>query len=786
MATERYPDWRLTIAGATYTLPSPYFSFSEWIVYSRERGSALSWTYRDGNMGPRDGTDPFVGKTATLEYDVGSGWVLAFSGKCLGCGNQWTPTGWARQYQAVGLRALGDRVPVTNTTTGGDTHWFNSDPDDWYRYQAELAGRTAGEILENVLTDQTTAEALDAQGIGAYSTLSPPTLPTATTDDLDAMTFIPPYQVIVNGEKALGAIEAVLRTLAPNHTLHVEPDGTIRFLDQRLYGSNTSGYPNYISLECTDTTNPDLVDVGAIQLQADVANSFPRVLIRGDDYAEMKLFTLDDGGVEEDFAHSALTTAEAKAVWKLADFEAPDGSAGQATATCTLSGGGIASTFTITNKGYGYSSAPTIVFSGGGGTGATATASLTNGQVTSITRTATGSGYTSAPTMIFTCPDGATGDSGTCTCPDTGTITVTSADANKTWGSNYWDQSTGRRGVVWAQYTSGAGVTSRVARKITANAALAAGGTANLTVDRALPSTDFDEYLIRGYAGGGSIVWRKYTLADADMKLKIRPVATFPAPLQNAVGTAVTLTSTPTAEVLWSSSGNPPEFSGPAPITIDYENGDIYFELPTVTYFGTRANLILGGASTDGIPTNIRLFLPIATGTLTAVYPPDSGGPVYSGTSYSVDGITDTLVVTVPQWKDPSQTTQVEAYAEELHAAVKDTAIEGIIPLARFDSRFLEPGQGVRLTGEGYALPYASTTLPVVECVVRFDAGMSKYRTELKVSTRRAAYTAGQFLRPPVRPLPIIPMGVALGPVAPYVASPGPRVASPDMGYPAL
>lgn len=787
MGTARYPDWRLKVAGATYALPSPYFRFGEWVVYSRERGSSLSWTYLDGKMGPRDGTDPFAGEAITLEYDTGGGWVLAFSGKCFGCGNQWTPQGWARQYQAVGLRALGDRVPVTNTTTGGDTHVFNGDPDDWLTYQASLAGRTVGQILTNVLTDPTMAPALSGQGVGAYTSLTPPTLPSSTTTDLAAMTIIPPYPVIINGEKAIGSIEAALRTLAPNHFLHVEPGGAVRFLDQRLFGSNTSGYPNYITLECTDTTNPDLVDVAAVQLQDDVANSFPRVLVRGADYAEMKLFTQDDGSVTENFAHSGLTLAQAKATWKLSDFESPDGSTGQAKATCALSGGGIGTTFTIQSPGFGYAAAPTISFTGGGGSGAAATATISGGQVTAITRTAAGSGYTSAPTMVFTTPDGGSSDAGTCTCPTTTTVTATSADNKKTWASNYWDQSTGRHGQVFLQYTSGAGVTSRVTRKIVSNTALAAGGTSTLTLDRALPGTSFNEYTIRGFAGAGTNVWRKYQLADSTVRLKIRPVATFPAPLLNAAGNAGTMTSTPTAEVLYSASGGPPEFSVPAPISIDFETGDIYFERPTVEYFGTRANLLVGGPSTDGIPTNIRLFLPIATGALTAVYPADvSGSPTYAGTSNTVDGITDTLTVTVPQWKDPSQSSQVLAYAQELHDSVKDTAIEGVVPLARFDARFLTPGQGVRLTGEGYALPYAGITLPVVECVVRFDAGPSKYRTELKVSTRRAAYTAGQFLRPPVKPMPAIPLGVALGPVAPYVESPGPRVDSPDMGYPTL
>lgn len=55
----------------------------------------------------------------------------------------------------------------------------------------------------------------------------------------------------------------------------------------------------------------------------------------------------------------------------------------------------------ITNSGSGYTSAPTVAFTGGGGTGAAATATVTNGVVSSITITNVGSGYTSTPTIGF-------------------------------------------------------------------------------------------------------------------------------------------------------------------------------------------------------------------------------------------------------------------------------------------------------------------------------------------------------------------------------------------------
>ena len=57
--------------------------------------------------------------------------------------------------------------------------------------------------------------------------------------------------------------------------------------------------------------------------------------------------------------------------------------------------------------GSGYTTPPTVNFTGGGGTGATATATITNGQVTAVTVTAPGTGYTTVTTVSFSGGGGA-------------------------------------------------------------------------------------------------------------------------------------------------------------------------------------------------------------------------------------------------------------------------------------------------------------------------------------------------------------------------------------------
>jgi hypothetical protein len=55
----------------------------------------------------------------------------------------------------------------------------------------------------------------------------------------------------------------------------------------------------------------------------------------------------------------------------------------------------------MTNGGVGYTSAPSVVFTSSSGSGATATATISNGAVTSVTVTNSGTGYTQPPAISF-------------------------------------------------------------------------------------------------------------------------------------------------------------------------------------------------------------------------------------------------------------------------------------------------------------------------------------------------------------------------------------------------
>jgi hypothetical protein len=74
---------------------------------------------------------------------------------------------------------------------------------------------------------------------------------------------------------------------------------------------------------------------------------------------------------------------------------------------------------TIVSGGYNYVTPPTIVFVSASGSGATATCTVLNGAITSVTMTINGSGYTSAPTV-------------------TAVTSILSSITANSWGKNYY------------------------------------------------------------------------------------------------------------------------------------------------------------------------------------------------------------------------------------------------------------------------------------------------------------------------------------------------------------
>lgn len=172
---------------------------------------------------------------------------------------------------------------------------------------------------------------------GGTGYTSPPTviistLPPATIADCEALDVIPPFRLSFAGERLLQSVESVVQSCHPNHWLFVQNDGTIRFLDQRLFTANT------ITLD-----NPADPRWLMPSLTRDHNGSYSQLVVRGDMYCVPVTLALKpwpgstdaDGGLQEDFAWGSYTNAQAKANYTAADWQTYSLNTGQDQGKCT-------------------------------------------------------------------------------------------------------------------------------------------------------------------------------------------------------------------------------------------------------------------------------------------------------------------------------------------------------------------------------------------------------------------------------------------------------------------
>jgi len=133
--------------------------------------------------------------------------------------------------------------------------------------------------------------------------------------------------------------------------------------------------------------------------------------------------------------------------------------------------------------------------------------------------------------------------------------------------------------------------------------------------------------------------------------------------LIGASGAAASLTSYPTASVVWTTPGMtlPNEFPDPI-VDIDVVNGTFLLGTPTYNF-------------NNAAPDDVRILAAVNVSALEAIRPATG----YEGTSHTVEGLTDTLVITLESWRDPVNQAAMEAYAQDQLDSVKDAIIEGAV-----------------------------------------------------------------------------------------------------------
>ena len=326
-------------------------------------------------------------------------------------------------------------------------------------------------------------------------------------------------------------------------------------------------------------------------------------------------------------------------------------------------------------------------------------------------------------------------DAGTITCPDTQHVTYTSG-GGLTFTLDELDQSSGGlHATVNLWYSVTSGVSSYWTARVTANTATS-GGTTTFTLDAALPNLNFDHATLSWVADNAGLVWRLYKIADSALWPLVVAQSTYPQPFVAPGGGGSVLTSTAMSQII---AGDGRVF----PLPFQYlGNGLILFAGPTFSVFGKA-------------PADVWVMLPLNAGTNVVYYPPNTGGPpattpAYAGTSNSVEGLTDTLLVTVPEWRDPANATAMSAYASDLLDSVKDARIEGTVTYYGVYTPALTMGIALQIAASGFTSPYdwGTTPIPVVECELDLATAGTLHTTRMRVSNARAHYSAGAFLHP--------------------------------------
>ena len=714
------PTTSLAIGGSAVAVPGTVV-LDKLVAFAKDGMPSLSFYVRGGALPGRP--DPYLGKTVSLAI----GGTTYFQGDVVSVHPDYNEQlGWVLAYQCLGLRNRGDWVPHTDSNTGTDTSPYNLTPGT-PGYIASRAGRSIGEIIADVLQMPANLAALNALGLGGY-------VSTGTGAAGSAVVSNGAVQSIT-----LDAGGSGYGSLAPT-VLLAGGNGTGATFTAAVSGGAVTGFTkvsggrNYITepaVIVSTLPSDTLADLQAAGLALIPPTG---VYVQGE-----KLLGAIEGLLSQWAPNVTLQVDPATGhlrFYDLRTFPATTLTMGSDPIDPTPLSRDIADCFQrVLVRGQAWVEAMLLSLTNGKLAEDFGHDGLTNSQAKTAWK----------PTD-FSEPASAQ-DSGTCTCPSTNQVTVTSSSAGNTWAANFWDQTiSGRHGVITLQNTAATGINTFVTRRIVSNTALTAGGTSTLTLDVPLPATGFNKYTIFGLTGGASVVWRLYRITDAAIGAALADQFPYSQPFISASGSAASLTDTPVGSVVWSSNGNPPYNEFPLPVTWDAGSGTILFVSPT--YF----------IANNAAPNDVRFLAAVNTQALQSVSPADVGGtPQYQGTSHTVDGLAKTLTVTIDSWRDPINLNNVAAYAADLLDSVKDAVVEGMVTYQGLYLPALTMGIALNIAGNGYTTgweaPLSSFTgfpgVPVVECELEWPlSGPMNHVTRMRVSNRRAHYQAQAFLRP--------------------------------------
>lgn len=596
---------------------------------------------------------------------------------------------YAYSCEARGLVARAERVPVVSPIDNGDTVRFNINAllDD---YQPSTGGKSIGQAIYMVLSTYAVAYRLNQYGIGNFTlndSAQTVDIPSTTLGDLLNISLVPPFEFRISGDNVIAAIQQVLDAYAPNYTMVILPDGTIRFPDFRIY----------------QTYNVDLINnvVDGLNYTKSTLGSYSRVIVRGGPkvvpyYCQWNIprdnssYNLDDspdaskfnGNMVEYFDYTGNNNTQAKINYNHTDF----------TWGRTL--------LSVGNVSFSY---------------ANGTANLPSNQIRIIPSTSNlpGSNTTSLSNWIA----------------DELTMIDKSANSRR-------EARVKVNRVYWKIGTGGAA--NSILRKDSGEFLITQNTEANATVNWSILTTNPNvdrpptynattnyftyDYELYGYTRPGSTTWRRYKI-NLDAVSSSNPLTTtqkgmarrignvFPQPVDglnySQIGNSNTSAGVNQQRKVWypeclveyrqrtGSNGTFVYQAFWAGFRIDPVVSQIILSRPSVvdpgnnngTYTDKMPPWDTGtGNSTNQpfniVPYNIKVLLPVYEGTQEAVYPHYNANMVpASGESNATVktryGIERDLIVTLPEWYDQRDQASADQYAKDLWDTVEKPGIQG-------------------------------------------------------------------------------------------------------------
>jgi|GEM_PF-4895707 len=309
-------------------------------------------------------------------------------------------------------------------------------------------------------------------------------------------------------------------------------------------------------------------------------------------------------------------------------------------------------------------------------------------------------------------------------------VRVRSDNSARVWPLNAWAGT--RRGRLRLSATPidlpGQRLRSQQTRFVQSNEALAAGGTAEITVDRDFTINVFSRYALYALKGDDERphVFRRYKPTDPEIAARLQLMFAHNEPYRFNGGAGAVLTRTAMGFV---------EVGGirhQGVVEIDPGAGTITFTEPVVAMAGlNQRDALLGNSQALNRPDDVVVFVPVAVDPIELNEPEQGDGPGYGGTAWSWRGLRRTRTIALPEWRDRGAESQVRRAASETHRALRDVRLRAVVVLWEDSGRdWLPLGGWARL--EAYEDPgpdarpidlgrWGQVALPVVAASLVWD-----------------------------------------------------------------